>query len=76
MARSIAMSFNPSRIIDKYTPERLSDASGIPPRTLYRWRQQGKVAGKGVAQKWRIDQLKAAAEKLKTEQAAQQQSAA
>lgn len=76
MATSIAMSFNPSRIIDKYTPERLSDVSGIPRRTLYRWRQKGKVAGKGVAQKWRIDQLKAAAEKLKASEAPQQASAA
>lgn len=74
MAMSVAM--NPSRLIDKYTPERLSDVSTIPVRTLYRWRQKKAVPGVGVAQRWRIDQLKAAAAKLEAEAEAQQDAAA
>ena len=70
MATCIAMEFNPTKLIDTYTPERLSDVSGIPPRTIYRWRQLKAVPGKGVAKQWRIDQLKAAAATLR--KAAQQ----
>jgi hypothetical protein len=65
MAMFVSMSFDPSEIISTYTPERLHAVSKIPVRTLYRWRQKKTVPGVGIAQQWRIDQLKAAAEKLK-----------
>lgn len=61
------MNFDPSPIINRHTPERLSAVSGFPIRTLYRWRQKKAVAGTGTAQQLRIDQLRLAAAALEAD---------
>lgn len=53
----------------------LALASGIPYRTLYRWREDDRVPGRETTQRLRFDHLKASADKLRAEKAAQHEAA-
>lgn len=57
------MEISLAKTIETHGVEKLNAATGIPVRTLYRWAKEG-VPGNGVAQDWRLNQIKAAIEKL------------
>lgn len=54
---------NVADTIDTYGLDRLRSVSGIPRRTLYRWKKEG-IPGKGTARDMRLQQLQAAVEQI------------
>lgn len=73
MAICFAMSIAVSEIIAEVGIERLQRFSGIPLRTLYRWKEANRLPGSGSTLEWRISQFKVAAAQAAAEKAKEEQ---
>jgi hypothetical protein len=72
----VAMKIAVQKTLDKYGVQRFADVSGLPFWTLRKWRDTDRIPGKGVSHQLRVNLFKDTAEKLKAEDAAQQEQAA
>lgn len=59
------MSIAVTELIDELGVENLRRVSGIPKRTLYRWREENRIPGSGPRHEWTVRQFRDAVAKAR-----------